>query len=172
MRVFMDAEFTGLHQNTTLISIGMVAEDGKMFYAEFTDYDEWQVDDWIRKNVIGHLWHVAPPVSDVLFVVGDRAEVAVQLRDWLAQWDAVEMWSDCLAYDWVLFCELFTGALGIPSNVYYIPFDLATLMKIEGVDPDVSREEFGGMTHGPQHHALADAFAIRACYDKLMKGKE
>ncbi len=52
MRVFFDAEFTGLHQHTTLISIGLVAEDGREFYAEFTDYDEGQVDSWLEKNVI------------------------------------------------------------------------------------------------------------------------
>ena len=40
MKIFFDTEFTGLHKNTTLISIGMIAEDGKTFYAEFTDYNE------------------------------------------------------------------------------------------------------------------------------------
>ena len=39
MKVFFDTEFTGLHRNTTLISIGLVSEDGRTFYAEFNDYD-------------------------------------------------------------------------------------------------------------------------------------
>lgn len=43
MKVFFDTEFTGLHQKTTLISIACITEDGKEFYAEFTDYDEAQV---------------------------------------------------------------------------------------------------------------------------------
>jgi len=30
----------------------------------------------------------------------------------------------------------------IPSNVYYIPFDVCTLFKIKNVDPDINREEF------------------------------
>jgi hypothetical protein len=38
-KVFFNTEFTGLHQNTTLISIGLVSECGKTFYAELTDYD-------------------------------------------------------------------------------------------------------------------------------------
>ena len=37
MKIFFDTEFTGLHKNTTLISIGLVAENGKKFYAEFND---------------------------------------------------------------------------------------------------------------------------------------
>ena len=51
MRVFFDSEFTGLRQDTTLISIGLVAEDGHMFYAELTDYDRNQVYPWLEENV-------------------------------------------------------------------------------------------------------------------------
>jgi len=54
-KIFFDTEFTGLHQNTTLISLGMISECGKTFYAEFTDYDKSQVDDWIRENVVEKL---------------------------------------------------------------------------------------------------------------------
>ena len=42
MNLFFDTEFTGLHAGTTLVSIGIVAENGKKFYAEFSDYDESQ----------------------------------------------------------------------------------------------------------------------------------
>jgi hypothetical protein len=31
-KIFFDTEFTGLHQNTTLISIGLISECGKNFY--------------------------------------------------------------------------------------------------------------------------------------------
>ena len=55
MKIFFDTEFTGLHQNTTLISIGLISECGKTFYAEFTDYDKSQIDDWLQENVINNL---------------------------------------------------------------------------------------------------------------------
>ena len=55
MKIFFDTEFTGLHKNTTLISIGMVDENGRTFYAEFSDYYESQCDKWIHENVIKHL---------------------------------------------------------------------------------------------------------------------
>lgn len=35
-KIFFDTEFTGLHQNTTLISIGLVSDEGERFYAELT----------------------------------------------------------------------------------------------------------------------------------------
>ena len=54
-KLFFDTEFTGLHQNTTLISIGLISECGKTFYAELTDYDKTQLDDWLNENVISNL---------------------------------------------------------------------------------------------------------------------
>ena len=159
MKVFFDTEFTGLHQNTTLISIGMVDENGREFYAVADDYDRAQVDDWLQENVIAHLFEEMPGALGV--------ELSVAVMRWLNMYDSVEMWSDTLAYDWVLFCELFGHAFKIPSNVYYIPFDLATLMKIKGVDPDINREAFAGMD-GSKHNALHDARVIRACYNKLV----
>ena len=44
MKIYFDTEFTGLHKDTTLISIGLVSECGKTFYGECYDYDENQID--------------------------------------------------------------------------------------------------------------------------------
>lgn len=52
MKLFFDCEFTGLHKNTTLISLGIVNENGEKFYAEFIDFDWNQVTDWIKENVL------------------------------------------------------------------------------------------------------------------------
>lgn len=181
-RLFFDTEFTGLHQNTTLISIGIVSEKGDhSFYAEITDYDKSQVDDWIQKNVIDKLMSTSSLIygSDGLayimqkdvdpnkhvHCIGKATFVADRLNKWLSQFEQVEMWSDCLAYDWVLFCQLFGHAFNIPKNVYYIPFDICTLFKIKGYDPDISREKFANMEAGDQkHNALWDATIIRQCY--------
>lgn len=163
-----------MHQNTTLISIGCVDEDGRTFYAELTDYDQSQVDDWLQKNVIDHLFGSADAMSRVnppirLAFRATALTVANGLSQWLEHYDLVEMWSDCYAYDWVLFCNLFGGAFGIPKNVYYIPFDLATLLKVKRIDPDISREEYAGLTGGKKHNALWDAKVIKACYEKAME---
>ena len=56
MKLFFDTEFTGLHKKTTLISLGIVSEDNKTFYAEFTDYNKDQVNDWLQINVIDNLY--------------------------------------------------------------------------------------------------------------------
>jgi hypothetical protein len=189
MKVFFDTEFTGLHQHTTLISIGLVSEDGDTFYAELTDYDARQVDQWIQANVIDNLTLLEGIVfadEKDMRVSGPRAKVEHYLRKWLLEQSTknavygdmrnvfpdrhpqeLEMWSDCYAYDWVLFCDLFGGAMNVPDCVYYIPFDLSTLFKVKGINPDISREEYAGTGEGDKHFALWDAKVIKACYDKL-----
>lgn len=186
MKVFFDMEFTGLHQNTTPISIGCVCEGStSSFYGEFTDYDANQVDDWIRDNVLAKLrygrkhrdpeqvWHEGAFSNDIR-VSGNKEAVGSALDMWLyrlhqVDGQPIEIWSDCLAYDWVLFCELFGGALYIPKFIYYIPFDLATLFRVKGIDPDISREEYIGYRNtSHKHDAINDAVAICLCYQKAM----
>ncbi len=174
MRIYFDTEFTGLRKDTTLISIGIVSEDGRTFYAETTDYNQSQIDDWLRENVLKHLRFgglTSTPVIDLEHydMCGPCFMIREKLTEWLAQFETIEVWSDCLAYDWVLFCDLFGGAFDIPKNIYYIPFDLCTLFKFSAIDPDVSREEFAGIA-GNKHNALHDAKVIKACYDKVMNG--
>jgi hypothetical protein len=54
-KIFFDTEFTGLHQGTTLISIGLIFECGKTFYAEFTDYAITQVDNWLKDRIVSNI---------------------------------------------------------------------------------------------------------------------
>ena len=179
MKIFFDTEFTGLHQNTTLISIGLVSENGKTFYAEFNDYDKSQVDEWLQENVINNLCYndvdvvinkSHPHKNDDYVMKDDKESIAYSLQVWLSQFEKVEMWSDCLAYDWVLFNQLFGHAFNIPENVYYIPFDICTLFAIRNIDQDINREEFSGMKNNNQkHNALWDAKVIQACYRKALR---
>jgi hypothetical protein len=90
------------------------------------------------------------------------------LEIWFKQFDEIEMWSDCLSYDWVLFCQLWGHAFKIPSNIYYIPFDICTIFKDYGIDPDISREKFAVISdRDEKHNALWDAIVIKSCYEKL-----
>ena len=136
MYLFLDTEFTGLRKGTTLISIAFVAEDCRYFYAELTDYDRCQVDGWIRQHVIQHLlWPDGDAFTTRLvdgekwsvMMRGAKDAVAAELRSWLSQFVSVYVVGDVPAFDWVLFCDLFGGALSLPASVYYIPLDIATM---------------------------------------------
>lgn len=174
-KIFFDCEFTGLHQNTTLISIGLISECGKTFYAELTDYDKTQIDDWLQKNVIDNLvlneiehGLLSPYNKERAEFKGNSLCLKELLKYWLSQFESIEIWSDCLSYDWVLFNQIFGHAFNIPKNVHYIPFDICTAFKMKGIDPDISREDFiGGSVEGNKHNALYDAKVIKECYNKL-----
>ena len=183
-KIFFDTEFTGLQQDTSLISIGFVSDCGKTFYAELTDYKQDQVDDWIKTNVIDNLvlekdneiyqkgnleeqTVISYKDSDNITYKGVSDSLDSALENWFKQFDKVEMWSGCLAYDWVLFCQIFGHAFNIPKNIYYIPFDICTLFHVKGMDPDTSISEFSELKGAIEHNALFDALAVEEAYNKL-----
>lgn len=206
MNVYFDTEFTGLHKNTTLISIGLEDQNSKKLYAEFTDYDESQIDEWLQVNVIDRLilqdidhnkevgreywWGgfddkgniiednspvvIFDSIHEIRFK-GSKEAFKVFLETWLqargSEEDKIEVWSDCLHYDWVLFLDIFGTAFDIPEYVYYIPFDICTSFKERGIDPDISRESFAGTDPKlvKKHHAGWDATIIRLCHEKLIQ---
>jgi hypothetical protein len=195
-RIFFDEEFTGLRQNTTLISIGLISDCGKTFYAEFTDFDYSQIDDWLRSNVLCHTqvkgilsedmnikpFFISSNIMDGtttgnITMLGDTDAVKYALAMWLESFGCeLEMWSDCLSYDWVLFCDIFGSAFGVPKCVNYIPLDICTLFVAAGIDPDINREEFVYgkdeaeiVRKAKKHSASWDAKIIRMCFIRLTK---
>lgn len=167
--IYFDAEFTGLHVNTTLISIGLISESGAFFYAEFNDYDKTQVDEWIDEHVIKNLLYndkefVISPLDESFtfkffdeyhfstIVKASREEVKERLLSWLANeakvtGNRLTFYTDCYAYDWVLLNDLICEngeALNLPDYINYIPIDLSTYMYYSGIDPDINREEYVG----------------------------
>ena len=174
MNIFFDTEFTGLHQRTTLISIGLVSEDDRTFYAEFTDYNSSQVTDWVEEHVLKNLTtqildeyqksYIMVNDNDTI-VRGDSQYIAGALTSWLMQFnETLYFWADCPAYDWVLFCELFGGAQYIPDDVYYIPFDLSTYRLARGYIVGSPRKESVKVPDSVQHNALDDARNVYALW--------
>lgn len=184
MRLILDCEFTGLHKNTTLISLALFTENDDVFYAEFNDYDKTQVDEWLQDNVITNLlfndyeFYLPKAFNSKYFALKtNKSGVISYLTHWLEfiliknNTTKFEVWSDCLAYDWVIFNDLFDHAFNLPKSIYYIPFDLCTAFKLNGIDPDINREEFSGYKYtelDKKHNALTDAKVIKACLDKLL----
>lgn len=182
MKIFFDTEFTGLHKNTTLISIGLVDENGRTFYAEFLGYNSNQVDDWIKENVITNLkystcidnWCNKDP--EHFECVGYTYYIKRLLEDWLSEYDYVELVSDCCHYDMVLFIDIFGGAFDIPKNVNAVCHDInqdlaKRFMITEREAFDVSREALlkarvdSNIIEGDKHNSLYDAKVIKEIYN-------
>lgn len=175
LKIFFDLEFTGLHQFTSCISLGIVDENNNTFYAEFDDFNFNQVDSWLETNVMANLLffsnkEVYEFSKEETYIKGSTETITEGLIKWLNEIreenQVIEIWGDCLAYDWVLLCQLFKGALNIPSYLYYIPFDICTLFKIRGIDPDISREEYAQLK-SKKHNSLDDALIIKTCFERL-----
>lgn len=179
--LFLDTEFTELSQSARLLSIALVADSGEEFYAELNDYGQENITDWVREHVVANFEFNNVDVFASIEGKTEkykhgREETAGYLRKWIQQFGTVEIWADVHAYDWVLFCELFGGAMHIPANIFFAPFDLATLFRYKGMieprgkyEKDISRFEFAGVADTKrQHNALADARVAKICFDKLM----
>ena len=169
--VWMDCEFTGLHRNAELISIGALAGNGSTFYGEFIDYTTDSEGLLMNQQFLDE--HVFPNLllgdrnegycnfrTDIISAShhceckGSKAMVAQCFMKWL---DDVhdcytnnanvqfQFYMDCYAYDWMLFNDWLADcgfATEMPSQIYYIPVDLCTELQIHGYDPDCNREEF------------------------------
>lgn len=151
MRVFLDTEFTDF-EDCELISIGMVSEDGREFYAERTDYDRSKCNDFVKEIVL-------PLLGREPAIVGTREEIAAELRLWLGQFDQVEV---CVDYstDYELFADLVRGprSLGIQPGCEcrHIWNDIAA------VDIERYWRENGQQQ---EHHALHDARANKFAFE-------
>ena len=187
MKIFFDTEFTGLHKNTTLISIGLVDDNNRCFYAEFTDYDESQCDDWIKENVIKNLKHKGArdihlkgynPREDKTWVIGNKQEVYNALYEWLLIYDRMQLVSDVCHYDMVLLIDIFGTAWDIPSclnpSCHDINQDIANYYHISEMEAfDKGREdiltEHKKTIKGNKHNALYDAKVIKEIYNIMYK---
>ncbi|QMV16209.1 3'-5' exoribonuclease domain-containing protein [Vibrio spartinae] len=174
MRIFLDTEFTGLTQHTELLSLALLDEDGREFYAEFTERHGQSVDPWLEKHVIRHMHWLNHPESqpevilsaEKTWLFAPTADIVAALREWLMAYDHIEMWADCPAYDWVLFSQLFGGSMHLPQPLSYIVNDLATLLTCHDIDPLISRTTLlpaDQHPQGQQHNAMYDAYLLRAC---------
>lgn len=185
MLLFFDMEFTGLRQNTTPISIGIVSEDGKKFYAEFTDYDESQCNDWITENVTSELmydtekWHEG--IADRQ-THGIKKIISYALKDWLQQFKTIQFVSDVCHYDFILLIDLLTNggtALDLPENIsavcHDLNMDIARHFHVSDRKAfDMSREQIMNelcgsedIVTGNKHNSLYDAEVIKAIYEEI-----
>lgn len=185
MNIYFDTEFTGLHKDTTLISIGLISEDDETFYAEFIDYDKSQVDDWIKKNVIDNLtikyYGVNKDTCNETIIKGNKTLIKFYLSMWLSQFESVQLVSDVSHYDMVLFIDIFGSAWDLPKNVnpscHDINQDIAEYLKVDEASAfDVNREGFllcsdydSKLPSGDKHNSLYDAKVIKELYERINK---
>lgn len=146
MKYFIDLEFIeGFHKPLfgkrrhfiDLISIGIVAEDGREYYAVSNDFNERDADQWVKDNVIHPIFKEACDYPDGLLgfekkFIKSNKQIAQDIfefcandpltlkkaKDYNVSYESlgIEFYSYYADYDWVLFCSLFGRMIDLPNG--------------------------------------------------------
>jgi hypothetical protein len=158
-RIFLDTEFTQFREGA-LLSLGLVAEDGREFYVEVMDPTRHaQASEFCRHRVIPQFGLVPGSAAR------DDAEVGSRVADWLGNFD----FPLAIAYDYKSDWRFFESALR--SSGHWPA--LASKLRAEDVAgiaaPGSPGEQaqnalFDRSISPRRHHALVDARALRAAW--------
>lgn len=136
MKYFLDTEFIERfvymyepgkqHEIHTVIpiSIGIVAEDGREYYAINRDCQAELADDWVKKNVIRQLpnnWLEYPgehgdSLRKLNPIYKTKEEIRADLLSFAPPEEKPEFWAYYADYDWVTFCQLFGRMIDLPKG--------------------------------------------------------
>ncbi len=119
MRFFYDCEFIEDGHTIDLVSIGVVDEKGREFYAVSTEFDAGRAGPWVRQHVLPQL----PPPADQRWQ--SRSEIRERLYDFLtSQGDDIELWAWIAAYDHVALAQLWGPMPALPPKIPKFTRDL------------------------------------------------
>ena len=144
MKYYLDTEFYEDGRTIDLISIGIVCEDGRRFYAVSKDADLLRVSDWVRTNVLPQL----PPPNSPEWMT--RAEIREAVHAFTLGPEKPQFWAYYADYDWVVLCQLFGTMMDLPKHMPMFCMDLKQLAVMKG-NPALPKQESG------EHNAINDA---------------
>lgn len=177
MRYFIDTEFEfdARKQTVLPISIGMVCENGREFYAQDLEYDNKWTPDWIRANVLSRLdyfsyyrdsWDRNPFPGQITTPDKDiRAADAIWkplhgIKDGIFNFigdDTPEFWGDYAAFDYVVLSIIMGGFDRWPEGWPMFVHDLQQTPEGRAAS-DATQSEI-------LHNALCDARAVKQAFE-------
>ncbi len=110
MRYFYDTEFIEDGRSIELISIGVVAEDGREYYGVSSEFNPQRAGSWVRAHVLPKL----PSPASKLWRT--RAQIRSDLETFfdIDGDDDIELWAWIAAYDHVVLCQLWGPMTHLP----------------------------------------------------------
>jgi hypothetical protein len=143
LRYYLDTEFIEDGQTIELISLGIVCDDGREYYAEVDEVPWEKADQWVLDNVKPHLMGGE--------CIRSRQQIAEDVVRFVSQGKGQpQFWGYYADYDWVVLCRLYGRMIDLPSGWPMYCMDLIQLA-VESGDPKLPGQR------GVEHHALADA---------------
>jgi len=143
-RYFLDTEFMDDGYTIELISIGIVSDSERIYYAANSEARLQRANDWVKQNVIPQL----PLVGDAAWKT--RSEIADDIQRFAPPTSRPEFWAYYADYDWIVFCQLFGTMLSLPRGYPQYCMDLKQYSVMLG-NPVHPKQE------GGEHNALEDA---------------
>jgi len=166
MKYFYDTEFIEDGKTIDLISIGIVAEDGREYYAISKEFKKRKASQWVKDNVLKYL----PPrrvnpmyESPRLFQESKAWKSREQIKEDIIAFigdEKPEFWAYYADYDHVALCQLFGKMIDLPIGYSMYTNDLKQLCMEKG-NPKLKKQTEG------EHHALADARWVKDTYKIL-----
>jgi hypothetical protein len=169
LRYFFDTEF--LEDGTTidLLSIGIVAQDGRELYLQSFECELNKASDWVKEHVFPHLEHLHCYGKGADGCDHDKHHPLQphgswayrrQIRDRILafcdpeRYGKPEFWAYYADYDWVAFCQLFGRMIDLPPGYPKYCRDLRQALDAVGMHDIKQPNE-------TPHHALSDARWVR-----------
>jgi 3' exoribonuclease, RNase T-like len=173
-----DTEFLEDGKTIELISIGMIAEDGREYYAVNKRMPKRRIrkSPWLMKNVVPSLprphgdWVLGMP-NRWLFnyldpCVKEPARIAREVRRFIQDTPDLELWADYGAYDHVVLCQLWGRMIDLPHGVPMFTHDLEQECRRLGSPP------MPPMPDARDHNALSDAREVQFRREWLAQNME
>jgi hypothetical protein len=157
MDFFVNSEYIDAEREIDLISLGIVAADGREFYAISTEFDGSRANQFVRTVVLPLL---EPPGHPAWM---SRRRLRAELLAFIGT-DRPRFWSWLAApYDFMVMAQLFPPAERVPDGWRYTAYDVSLLVEnaglsVEPLDPSLPQAP------PDVHHALADARWVRDLY--------
>ena len=148
VRYFYDCEFVEDGRVIDLISIGVVAEDGREFYAVSTEFDANAAGRFVRTRVLPALPHPGDPAWSSRREIRDGLERFLRVARGSAP--LPELWAWKAAYDHVALVQLWGDMTRLPRGIPRFTHELCQRWE------DVGRPPLPPRTEGA-HDALVDA---------------
>lgn len=166
MNVFLDTEFSSLSA-PALLSIGLVADDGRECYAEIADR-LLPVNAFVMRTVLPQ-WGLMPGR------VASKAELGRRVDAWLS---GLGQTSIAVVYDYEADFELLQDALVSAVrwgrwSMVLVPRKVGFLSRQALSDEAMDSSWAASLHHNGigRHHALADARALRAGYQAIREDR-
>jgi hypothetical protein len=165
MDYFMNTEYIDTERVIELISLGIVAADGREFYAISTEFDAPLGNEFVQHTVLPLLEPRGHPAWM------SRACMKMELVEFIGT-DIPRFWCwGSTPWDWMAMAQLFPVAERVPDGWRYTAYDVSMLAENAGLRLNPVDSALPALP-ADVHHALADARWVREVYASLTSGQQ